>query len=713
MLSYPNDGQSESPEQPSNGKDYRPDQLALAHRYIARGWHPCPLEPNSKIIREAGWPEKDYISLPQLYFRGGNIGVKLGTASAGLMDVDLDCEEALELADHFLPQTGAVFGRKSTPRAHWLYNVGADAPGTRQFKAGAEKYLELRGTGAQTMFPGSIHPNGELVSWDHEGEPAKLSYDELLWALKKLFAGSVILRHAPKNGRHDYMLALTGWLVGQGWTEAETEDLLLPIYRRMVPDRKEDPADELARMVAGATAKVHAGDPLPGLTKAKEMLGEIAAKAVASQLGLSGRVEAEDSFPREPLEPSVEAAAEASAAQASTSEPAPAEKPKRKAQWAHDIQPTTKHRWLVKKLIPRSGFGILYGESQAGKTFLAVDLACRLALGWNWFGRKVEPGTVVYLAAEAPESVKNRIYGWRRYHRHEGPLWVLVVPPPFNFYTDLKDADEVVSAVRNIVVQHGAPPVVALMNDTMPRTFGGGSENKAEDMSKVLASHEHISRGLSCTVIGVHHTGKDASRGPRGSYALFAGVDFSMFAEAKDDGVRVLKFDKERDGRAERFGYSIKIVEIGEDEDGEQETTCVVVEAELPAEDGELERLPKGKNQLIVLRTIDMACMFDDATARDPEIAVAPRGLILQHFTARYLEENPGTEPKHIPVRFTEALDALTGGENPFITVEGEGDTAVLRTRRALASRASAALAARGHREAKARRNGRSEVRNA
>jgi hypothetical protein len=37
--------------------------------------------------------------------------VILGLASCGLADIDLDSPEAIELADLYLPVTGAVFGR--------------------------------------------------------------------------------------------------------------------------------------------------------------------------------------------------------------------------------------------------------------------------------------------------------------------------------------------------------------------------------------------------------------------------------------------------------------------------------------------------------------------------------------------------------------------------------------------------------------------------
>src|SRR5579872_508200 len=50
-----------------------------------------------------------------------NIGVVLGDASKGLVDIDIDDIEALALADVFLPETGMEFGRKSKPRSHKIY----------------------------------------------------------------------------------------------------------------------------------------------------------------------------------------------------------------------------------------------------------------------------------------------------------------------------------------------------------------------------------------------------------------------------------------------------------------------------------------------------------------------------------------------------------------------------------------------------------------
>src|SRR5262249_20789517 len=50
-----------------------------------------------------------------------NVGVLLGEPSGGLIDIDLDCREAVELAASLLPHTGAVFGRSSKRRSHHVY----------------------------------------------------------------------------------------------------------------------------------------------------------------------------------------------------------------------------------------------------------------------------------------------------------------------------------------------------------------------------------------------------------------------------------------------------------------------------------------------------------------------------------------------------------------------------------------------------------------
>ena len=56
---------------------------------------------------------------------------------------------------------------------------------------------------------------------------------------------------------------------------------------------------------------------------------------------------------------------------------------------------------------------VFYGASGCGKTFLALDLAAHVALGWNWRERKLKQGTVIYIAAEGGLGIEERLTGFR------------------------------------------------------------------------------------------------------------------------------------------------------------------------------------------------------------------------------------------------------------------------------------------------------------
>ena len=103
-----------------------------------------------------------------------NIGLMLGDPSNGLVDIDLDCEEAKELAPLFLPPTPAITGRGKNPASHYWYI----APGlrTRQHrdKGTRASIVELRSTGGQTLVGPSVHPDNDLYD-ELTQEPATVS----------------------------------------------------------------------------------------------------------------------------------------------------------------------------------------------------------------------------------------------------------------------------------------------------------------------------------------------------------------------------------------------------------------------------------------------------------------------------------------------------------------------------------------------------------
>ncbi len=90
-----------------------PPALADAHFVaVAEKWPVCK-----------GWPEArlPLAEAEQRLAAGRGIAFRVGPASGGVVDVDLDCAEAIKIADLYLPPTGAEFGRPSKPRSHRLY----------------------------------------------------------------------------------------------------------------------------------------------------------------------------------------------------------------------------------------------------------------------------------------------------------------------------------------------------------------------------------------------------------------------------------------------------------------------------------------------------------------------------------------------------------------------------------------------------------------
>jgi len=63
--------------------------------YRRRGWHCVPLRPRSKTPARRDWTNLRLN--PEVFPEGGNIGIILGDPSGWLIDVDLDCAEAIEL----------------------------------------------------------------------------------------------------------------------------------------------------------------------------------------------------------------------------------------------------------------------------------------------------------------------------------------------------------------------------------------------------------------------------------------------------------------------------------------------------------------------------------------------------------------------------------------------------------------------------------------
>ena len=89
---------------------------------------------------------------------------------------------------------------------------------------------------------------------------------------------------------------------------------------------------------------------------------------------------------------------------------------------------------------------------------------------------------------------------------------------------DLPAGATLIEAIRAKAEAEGAT-FAAIAIDTVARAMVGADENDARDMGLFVAACDRIRTAIGAMILGVHHSGKDKDRGPRGSIALPGAVD--------------------------------------------------------------------------------------------------------------------------------------------------------------------------------------------
>jgi hypothetical protein len=124
-----------------------------------------------------------------------NIGILNGAPSNGLIDIDLDCPEAVRAAPLFLPETALISGHKSSPYSHYFFRV-ADPPRKASLKLWDvidQCLIELRSSHSMTVVPPSLHKGtGEPIRWYEEGEPAAVDLGDLRRAFHRTAAAALL-----------------------------------------------------------------------------------------------------------------------------------------------------------------------------------------------------------------------------------------------------------------------------------------------------------------------------------------------------------------------------------------------------------------------------------------------------------------------------------------------------------------------------------------
>jgi hypothetical protein len=248
---------------------------------------------------------------------------------------------------------------------------------------------------------------------------------------------------------------------------------------------------------------------------------------------------------------------------------------------AHELAGVNEAFDFVEGLLGVGASSLVYGPSNVGKSFLILDLAACVATGRSFRDElEVDQGGVLYLSLEGKSGMQNRLEALKRRGvlADEPPLFVsfdhvsLTGPSIGPTYGQI-----VAETCRKIEREQGVSFKLIIV-DTLSRAMAGGDENSGRDMMIAVGEIDLIRGETGAHVMIVHHSGKDETRGARGSSTLRAAVDTEIeLSRPEGSAITTMRVTKQRDFQiGPPMPFSLEVVELGTDRRGNPINTCVV-----------------------------------------------------------------------------------------------------------------------------------------
>lgn len=239
-----------------------------------------------------------------------------------------------------------------------------------------------------------------------------------------------------------------------------------------------------------------------------------------------------------------------------------------------DIEASLSNAWLVRNLLPVAGLVAIYGAPGSGKSFLALDMALRIAGGTPIDGRAVQQCPVIYVAAEGQSGLRGRVVAFRKHHNIEGDLPFAMVPCAVNLLDPNADLPRLIETIRGASERFGRDPGFCVV-DTLAATFGGGDEN-TNAMVAYVNNLAKLRDAFNMTVVAVHHRPKDHLNDTlRGHGSLTGAMDTIIRVEAGEPREATITKQKDAEIGAPIF-FGLESVPLGHDEENEPVLSAVV-----------------------------------------------------------------------------------------------------------------------------------------
>jgi hypothetical protein len=196
--------------------------------------------------------------------------------------------------------------------------------------------------------------------------------------------------------------------------------------------------------------------------------------------------------------------------------------------------------WNVQGLLQQDAIGWLYGAPGTYKTVLAMDLACSIATGRDWCGRKTRKGPVLYISAEGGGGIYVMRDIWEKMTGgnaddlaiYVGSPDIATVPANDLIVTRLKQFSEVIGQ-----------PAALIVIDTYAQT-------SPDDTKAAVTAYEKSIRALiakyapGASALVIDHTTKEGATW-MGSNAKLGNMDMmGLVKKAGDDIVLSMRNGK-------------------------------------------------------------------------------------------------------------------------------------------------------------------------
>jgi hypothetical protein len=203
--------------------------------------------------------------------------------------------------------------------------------------------------------------------------------------------------------------------------------------------------------------------------------------------------------------------------------------------WINETHTVRPPEFLIRPWLVRDTVCAVYGAGGSYKSFWCLHAALCIASGTPFNGSPVKRGSVAYIAAEGQAGLALRVEGWKAGHpdvRFDDSDFVLMKKP-----IQLMDPASVTYHIDRLkkMEKKRRCKFDLIVLDTLSQCIAGADEDKAQSMTVAVSAMIRIRREFDCTVIFVHHSGKDAARRMRGSGALENNTDSMIEVTADKD----------------------------------------------------------------------------------------------------------------------------------------------------------------------------------